>query len=71
MQAAGDLDVCLDGSYCIGDKPEDIEMGERIGLRTILVLTGYGANVKASLEPDFIATDLHDAARWIQKCEQG
>lgn len=68
-RAIRELHLRLEGSYCIGDKREDIEMGKRKELKTILVLTGYGSEYRVSVEPDYVAKDLLDAARWIQKQE--
>ena len=68
-RAERELHLCLEGSYCIGDKRDDIEMGKRKELKTILVLTGYGGEYRASVESDYVAKDLLDAARWIQKQE--
>jgi hypothetical protein len=39
-------------------------------MKTILVLTGYGEEFKAEVEPDHVAKDLLEAARWIQKQER-
>jgi D-glycero-D-manno-heptose 1,7-bisphosphate phosphatase len=49
----------------IGDKRSDIEMGQRLGATTILVRTGYGAEVAGSrtVSPDFIVNDLKLRAR--------
>jgi D-glycero-D-manno-heptose 1,7-bisphosphate phosphatase len=69
-QAARELHLSFRGSYCIGDKHEDIEMGRRKKMKTVLVLTGYGTDVKALVEPTHAAKDLLDAARWIQKQEE-
>lgn len=69
-RAASELGLELTGSYCIGDKDEDIEMGKRMGLKTIRVLTGYGTQHKGTVEPDHVAKDLLSAARWIQKQEK-
>jgi D-glycero-D-manno-heptose 1,7-bisphosphate phosphatase len=70
-RAAQELGLSLEGSYCIGDKVEDIEMGKRKRLKTILVLSGYGYKFEGKVEPDYCAKDLLDAARWIQEQEEG
>ena len=56
LEAAADFDLDLAGSWFIGDKSADIECGRRAGVRTILVLTGYGA--RQNCEPDFRAADV-------------
>ena len=43
LEAAAAYDIDLARSYLIGDKSADIECGQRAGTRTILVMTGYGA----------------------------
>ncbi len=58
-------------SYVIGDKTEDIKAGELIGARTILVKTGKGGtDGKYNATPNYIAEDLYEATRWIQKKEK-
>ena len=69
-QAVRELSIKLNGSYCIGDKRDDIEMGKRKGLKTILVLTGYGIKTKGTVEPHYIADNLLEAARWIKRNEE-
>lgn len=63
-RAAEDLD--FDPSQCIviGDKPCDIELGQAVGATTVLVRTGYGAEVAAqgTAQPDYVVQDLRDAA---------
>jgi len=70
-RAARELDIDLGRSYMIGDKWTDVEMGQRAGMKSVLVKTGFKeddpgnirpAHVKA---PDFIAHDLAEAAEWI------
>jgi histidinol-phosphate phosphatase family protein len=59
LEAAADLDLDLAGSYLIGDKAVDVECGHRAGVRTIQVLTGYGAEQQA--EADFRAAGVVEA----------
>ena len=59
LEAAADYDIDLARSYFIGDKSADIECGQRAGTRTILVLTGYGAEQDS--HPDFTAHDITQA----------
>ncbi|MEG3889949.1 HAD family hydrolase [Microcoleus sp. Z1_A1] len=56
-------------TFVIGDKPCDIELGQRVGAITFLVRTGYGAEVAASqtLSPDYVVDDLLEAARIIER----
>lgn len=75
-RAVKDFNITLKNSYYIGDQKRDIEFGKKIGLITILVKTGYGKGelyfkkFNNNLKPDYIAEDLLDAARWIEKNEK-
>ncbi|MBI3077787.1 MAG: HAD family hydrolase [Deltaproteobacteria bacterium] len=70
-QAARDLGLDLEWCYTVGDRFADVECGKRVGGTGILVLTGYGKGEwlygagQASTRPDFVATDLLEAANWI------
>jgi histidinol-phosphate phosphatase family protein len=67
-QAEKELDIKGAGSYFIGDGKTDIEAGEKMGLKTILVLSG-----KTSLEdmrsfevkPDYVFDDLSETVDFI------
>jgi len=59
LEAAADFDLDLSASWFIGDKSVDVECGRRVGARTILVLTGYGA--QQNCHPDFRAADVLEA----------
>jgi D-glycero-D-manno-heptose 1,7-bisphosphate phosphatase len=59
LDAAAEFDVDLAGSYMIGDKSADVECGRRAGMKTILVLTGYGAEQQCA--PDYRAPDVSRA----------
>jgi D-glycero-D-manno-heptose 1,7-bisphosphate phosphatase len=68
--AAKALDIDLTESWVVGDKAGDVEFGLRAGLRTVLVLTGYGLETQTKgfppgLEPDRIVADLAAAAEAI------
>ena len=56
-------------SFVIGDKPCDIELGQRVGAITFLVRTGYGTEVATSqiASPDYVVDDLLAAARIIEE----
>ncbi|MDE3225058.1 MAG: lipopolysaccharide heptosyltransferase II [Nitrospirota bacterium] len=70
-RAAADLGLDLSASYVVGDQTRDIELGRRIGARTVLVTTGpTSQEALAALEaegrgPDHVAPDLAEAAAWI------
>jgi len=69
-RAAEEHGIDLGQSFIVGDKVSDLEAGCRAGCRTVLVLTGYGAEAqeafkRSDFQPDFTARDLLEAARWI------
>lgn len=68
-RAAKELDFDLQASFVIGDKPADIEMGQRVRATTFLVRTGYGAEFVGdpTVNPDYVADDLWVAAQTIQR----
>jgi len=61
LEAAADFDVDLARSYMIGDKAVDVECGKRAGVKTILVMTGYGAEQDCA--PDYRVQDVAEAIR--------
>lgn len=67
------FDVDQAGSWMIGDKLIDIEAGKNYGVRTVLVGTGYGADVheeqkkKGSFPYDLYAKDLLEAYHEINR----
>lgn len=70
-RAEAELSIDVHRSYMVGDKISDVVFGKKAGCKSILLLTGYG---KGELEyhrdnldgePDHIAEDILDAARWI------
>ncbi len=64
-RAETDTGLPLASAFMIGDKAADVEAGQRAGCRTVLVLTGYGKEMRARCNPDFVARDLREAADWI------
>lgn len=65
-EASQDFDVDLDHSWLVGDKASDIQAGVTAGVKSILVLTGYGNNDRALLEEeDICVTDIVAASRYI------
>jgi D-glycero-D-manno-heptose 1,7-bisphosphate phosphatase len=66
--AARELDLDLERSWLIGDILDDVEAGHRAGCRAILLEPGGETewNFENPLRrPDFVATDLLEAARYI------
>lgn len=58
-EAAGEFALDLARSYMVGDKADDVECGKRAGVKTIQVLTGYGA--EQACAPDYRARDVVEA----------
>jgi D-glycero-D-manno-heptose 1,7-bisphosphate phosphatase len=63
----------------VGDRFLDIEAARKAGVKGILVKTGYGRTLlqddgpdKATPEnkPDFIASDILEAVKWILKARK-
>jgi D,D-heptose 1,7-bisphosphate phosphatase len=74
LQAAQDLNIDLKRSYLVGDRFNDMEAGKKIGVRGILVKTGFGQGLlqddgpdEATPEnkPDFIVADILEAVKLI------
>lgn len=73
LQAARDLDLDLPASFMIGDRPTDLQAGNRAGCRSIWLKTGCHADKPIeTLEPldpvvkaTFVCDGLGAAADWI------
>ena len=65
--AIENFEIDFENSWMIGDKAIDIETGTNAGMKTALVLTGYGQKEAENLQrkPDIIAENLLEAARSI------
>src|SRR5215218_9143379 len=63
--AVKDFSVELADSWMIGDKKIDVETGQNAGMRTALVMTGYGRSHAPQLvsKPDVLAETLLDAVQ--------
>jgi D-glycero-D-manno-heptose 1,7-bisphosphate phosphatase len=75
LQAAQEQGIDLRRSFAVGDKVGDLEAGRRAGCRTVLVLSGYGLQTRATLDesehqPDHVSDDLAEAVQWILQQEQ-
>lgn len=75
-QAELDLKTGIDksASYMIGDKLLDTEAGHRFGVKSVLVETGYGAEIRKDQREtegsyDYFAKDLKSAVEWILDTE--
>lgn len=61
--AIKDFNINANESWMIGDKITDIETGQVLNLRTILVTTGYGELEKNRGKPDYITENLYNAVK--------
>ena len=61
--ATAEHQIDLAASYFVGDKSADIECGRRSGTRTVLVLTGYGAEQEC--KADLTCRDAVEAVERI------
>ncbi len=67
------LSIDMKNSFMIGDRYKDILFGKNNGLRTVLVLTGYGRGewefqrTDWTVQPDYIAENILEAVKWILK----
>jgi len=70
-RAAREFDIDLNESVMVGDKWIDVELGQKAGMKSILVGTGFApddpGNMRPSYvhDPDFSARDLTEVVEWI------
>jgi len=66
-QAAEDLCIDLKKSWIIGDKLADVEAGQAVGCRAILVETGYGRSEREKLRDDraMVCGDIRAAVEFL------
>lgn len=65
-RAVNDLNLDLKASMVIGDTTSDIEMGRKLGIRTVLVTTGEGGkDGKFKTSPDLTVDSIADAAKAV------
>jgi histidinol-phosphate phosphatase family protein len=63
LKAASELNIDLASSYTLGDRKLDVEAGRAAGTRTILVSNNSQTSGHELLSaPDFVVSDLHEAA---------
>lgn len=70
LRAARDLQFDPAQSFMVGDKICDLQAGRNVGATTLLVRTGYGAELESHTpnpsEADYIVDDLQQAATIIE-----
>ena len=72
QRAAADFKIDLENSWFVGDKAIDVETGQNAGLKTALVLTGYGRGATEQLEnrPNLTVENLLEAVKEILASEK-
>jgi D-glycero-D-manno-heptose 1,7-bisphosphate phosphatase len=64
LRAARDFDIDLENSWMVGDRYSDIELAANAGVKSALVLSGYGRGEWEhqrdtwTIQPDLVAQDL-------------
>ncbi len=63
--ATSDFEIEIEGSWMIGDKKIDVETGTNAGMRSAMVMTGYGRahSSQFDIKPDVIGETLLDAVQ--------
>ena len=75
LTAKNEFNIYLQDSYFIGDRYKDIQLAHSTGLKSLLVMTGYGLGEFTyqkdswGKKPDFICDNLLNAAQIISKNE--
>ena len=60
-QACNDFDIDMTRSYMVGDRAGDIITGQKAGIKTVLLESGYGlAGLEQNVTPDYVFADLRD-----------
>lgn len=60
-QACRDFDIDLGHSYMVGDRAGDILAGQNVGVKTVLVESGYGsARLESQVMADYVLEDLRE-----------
>ena len=65
--ACSRFDIDLSKSYMVGDRAGDIKTGQRAGIKTILLESGYGTKrLEEQVTPDLIRNDLRDVIEILE-----
>lgn len=60
-QAIREFGIDRESSWMLGDRASDIICGQRAGLTTVLLESGYGSHrLEQPVEPDFVCKDLRE-----------
>lgn len=59
--ACREFEIDMEDSYMVGDRAGDILAGQKVGIKTILVESGYGtARLEREVAADYVLKDLRD-----------
>ncbi|SDB60162.1 HAD-IIIA family hydrolase [Butyrivibrio sp. INlla16] len=65
-QACKDYDIDLSRSFMVGDRACDIFLGQNVGVKTVLLNSGYGEDgLEEECKPDLIMDDLRQFANYL------
>ena len=69
-QAARAMHIDFKNTYFVGDSINDVEAGKRMGMKTILVLSGktpLSELTNWNMQPDYVKRNLLEAVEWVLK----
>ncbi len=70
--AAYHLGLSVTGCVAVGDRISDVKLGQRLGGKGVMVMTGYGKShryklIRERVHPDALVPDLTAAVEWMLK----
>ena len=63
--AVSDMNIATQESWMVGDRVSDVQLAANFGIKSALVLTGHGANVRHLASPTLECSDVLSAVRHI------
>lgn len=75
LRAASDFNLDLTNSWMVGDRYSDVELARNAGVKSVLVLSGYGRGEwehqrdNWTILPDLVAEDLLEAVSLIRSLD--
>lgn len=75
LRAASDFNLNLTNSWMVGDRYSDVELARNAGVKSVLVLSGYGRGEwehqrdNWTILPDLVAEDLLEAVSLIRSLD--
>ncbi len=72
-RAVKDFDIDINHSFLVGDKWSDVELAQRAGVHSILVMSGFSPDDPGNKrpehveDPDFTARTIAEAVDWIMR----